>query len=104
MVNQAKVKRKKVCAVGATVMRALESSVSASKTLKPNASWTDKFIFPPYDFNIANTFLTNFQPPRSTMAMMASAFLDYDFFLKVYKEAVSEKYRFYCYGDAMLIL
>lgn len=104
MVNKAKQKRKKICAVGSTVMRTLESSVSASKTLKPNANWTDKFIFPPYDFNIANVFLTNFQPPRSTMAMMVAAFLGYDFFLKVYKEAVNEKYRFYCYGDAMLIL
>jgi S-adenosylmethionine:tRNA ribosyltransferase-isomerase len=104
MINQAKANRKRVCAVGATVMRAIESSVSASRTLNPSKGWTDKFIFPPYDFSIANAFLTNFQPSKSTMLMMAGAFMEYDFMMKVYEVAIQEKYRFYCYGDALLII
>lgn len=103
-VNQAKDARKRICAVGATTMRAIESSVSALKYLNPTKTWTDRFIFPPYDFNIANSFLTNFHPPKSTLLMMASAFMGYELMNKVYTEAVKEKYRFYCYGDAMLIL
>jgi S-adenosylmethionine:tRNA ribosyltransferase-isomerase len=105
MVNKAKAARKKVCAVGATVMRALESSVSASRTLNPTpAQWTDKFIFPPHDFSIANAFLTNFHPPRSTVQMLSAAFMGYDLMKIAYETAIAERYRFYCYGDAMLIL
>ncbi|MFN7709065.1 MAG: tRNA preQ1(34) S-adenosylmethionine ribosyltransferase-isomerase QueA [Sphingobacteriia bacterium] len=104
LVNAAKQKKKKVCAVGATTMRAIESSVSAAKLLNPSKGWTDKFIFPPYDFSISNCFLTNLNPPKSTVVMMAAAFMGYEFMLHAYQEAVKEKYRFYCYGDAMLIL
>ena len=104
LVNISKENKKKVLAVGTTSMRALESSVSAARTLKPASGWTDKFIYPPYEFNIANCMLTNFHRPKSTLLMMISAFLGYEFTLEAYEEAVKEKYRFYSYGDAMLIL
>lgn len=104
MVNDAKGKKKRVLAVGATVMRALESSVSSARTLNPSKGWTDKFIFPPYDFSIANAYLTNFHPPKATTLMIKAAFMDYEFMTEVYKVAIKEKYRFYCYGDALLIL
>jgi S-adenosylmethionine:tRNA ribosyltransferase-isomerase len=104
MVNEAKQKKKKVCAVGTTTMRAIESSVSASGLLKPAKWWTDRFIYPPYDFSIANCFLTNFQPPKSTVLMMTAAFMGYELMMKAYKIAIEEKYRFFCYGDALLIL
>jgi S-adenosylmethionine:tRNA ribosyltransferase-isomerase len=95
---------KKVCAVGTTSLRAIESSVSAINRLKPNQGWTDKFIFPPYDFKIANSLLTNFHMPESTLLMMACAFGGYDFIMEAYQEAIQEKYSFLSYGDAMLIL
>jgi len=104
MVNQSKGGKKRVCAVGATVMRALESSVSAGRQLNPGLGWTDRFIFPPYEYSIANCFLTNFHPPKSTTLMMIASFMDYDFMRRVYQTAIDEKYRFYCYGDVMLIL
>jgi len=103
-VNSAKARKKKVCAVGTTVMRAVESSVSTSGQLNPYVGWTNKFIFPPYDFNVANCMITNFHMPESTLLMMVSAFGGYDLIMKAYKEAIKEKYRFYSYGDAMLIL
>ena len=96
--------KKKICAVGTTVIRAIESSVSTSNTLKPYDQWTNKFIFPPYDFSIANCMITNFHMPESTLLMMVSAFTDYDLLMEAYKQAVKEKYRFLSYGDAMLIL
>lgn len=85
-------------------MRAMESSVSSMKTLNPNEGWTDKFIFPPYKFSIANAFITNLHEPGSPLYMMACAYSDYDFMKEVYAEAMKEKYRFLCYGDAMLIM
>ena len=104
IVNTAKQNKRKVCAVGTTVMRGLESSVSSTGTLNPYVGWTHKFIFPPYEFSIANALITNFHMPKSTLLMMVSAFAGYDFMMEAYKEAVKEKYRFYSYGDAMLIL
>ncbi|MFM2102306.1 MAG: S-adenosylmethionine:tRNA ribosyltransferase-isomerase [Bacteroidota bacterium] len=104
IINGAKEKRKKVCAVGTTVMRAIETSVSTDQKLNPYVGWTNKFIFPPYDFSIANCMVTNFHMPESTLLMMVSAFGGYDLIMKAYKEAIKEKYRFYSYGDAMLIL
>ncbi|MEM7037880.1 MAG: tRNA preQ1(34) S-adenosylmethionine ribosyltransferase-isomerase QueA [Bacteroidota bacterium] len=103
-VNQAKTNKRRVLAVGTTSMRALESSVSASRTLKPQSGWTDKFIYPPYVFDIANAMLTNFHRPKSTLLMMVAGFMGYDFMLEAYAEAVKEKYRMFSYGDAMLIL
>jgi len=104
MVNEAKRNGKKVLAVGTSVMRALESSVSASRFLNTADNWTDKFIYPPYDFSIANAFLTNFHRPKSTLLMMISAYMDHEFMEHCYQEAIKEKYRFYSYGDSMLIL
>lgn len=104
VINNAKIERRKVCAVGTTVMRVLESAVSSDQTLNEFGGWTNKFIFPPYDFNIANCMVTNFHTPKSTLLMMVSAFAGHDFMKKAYEEAVKEKYRFYTYGDAMLIL
>ena len=104
IVNNAKLAKKNVCAVGTTVMRSLESSVSSNGMLNPFDGWTNKFIFPPYDFSIANRMITNFHLPKSTLLMMISAFADHDMVVHAYKEAVKEKYRFYSYGDAMMIL
>jgi len=104
IVNQAKNKRRKICAVGTTVMRSIESTVSSQGTLNPYKGWTNKFIFPPYEFSIANCMVTNFHTPKSTLLMMVSAFAGHDFMKKAYAEAIKEKYRFYTYGDAMLIL
>ncbi len=103
-VNVVNKNKKRVCAVGTTVMRSIESSVSASHQLKPYEGWTNKFIFPPYEFSIANCMITNFHTPKSTLMMMTSAFTGHDFLKKAYKEAIKEKYNFYSYGDAMLIL
>jgi S-adenosylmethionine:tRNA ribosyltransferase-isomerase len=104
IINKAKDKKKKVCAVGTTVMRTLESSVSTTGHVNPYAGWTNKFIFPPYDFSVANCMITNFHMPESTLLMQVAAFGGYDLIMKAYKEAIKEKYRFYSYGDAMLIL
>ena len=103
-VNKAKEERKKICAVGTTVMRGLESSVSSSGLLNDFRGWTHKFIFPPYDFSIANSMVTNFHTPKSTLLMMVSAFAGSDLIKEAYNEAIKEKYKFYSYGDAMLIL
>lgn len=103
-VNNAKKNKKKICSVGTTSMRVLESSVSTDGFLKPFDGWTNKFIFPPYDFSIANCMITNFHTSESTLLMMTCAFGGYDLIMKAYKEAIKEKYRFYTYGDAMLIL
>lgn len=104
IVNDAKRRKKRVCAVGTTCMRAIETSVSTDSMLKPYSGWTNKFIFPPYDFQIANCMITNFHAPESTLMMMVCAFGGYDLIMKAYKEAVKEKYRFLSYGDAMLII
>lgn len=104
LVNNAKANKRKVCAIGTTVMRGLESSVSSMNTLNTYRGWTHKFIFPPYDFAIANCMVTNFHTPKSTLLMMVSAFADPDFIKEAYDVAVKEKYNFYSYGDAMLIL
>jgi S-adenosylmethionine:tRNA ribosyltransferase-isomerase len=103
-VNRAIDEKKKVCAVGTTVMRSMESSVSADAHLKPFEGWTNKFIFPPYDFSIANCMITNFHTPKSTLMMMTSAFAGHELLKKAYAEAIKEGYKFYSYGDAMLIL
>ncbi|MFN5910903.1 MAG: tRNA preQ1(34) S-adenosylmethionine ribosyltransferase-isomerase QueA [Bacteroidota bacterium] len=104
IVNQAKANKKRVCAIGTTSMRSIESSVSTDGMLKPYDGWTNKFIFPPYDFSVADSMVTNFHTPLSTLLMMISAFMGHDLMMKAYKEAVDNKYRFYSYGDAMLIL
>lgn len=104
IVNKARANKKRVCAVGTTTMRASETSVSTTGDMKPYDGWTNKFIFPPYDFNVANCMITNFHMPQSTLMMMVAAFAGYDFMIEAYQEAIKEKYRFYTYGDAMLII
>ncbi|MGK7396149.1 MAG: tRNA preQ1(34) S-adenosylmethionine ribosyltransferase-isomerase QueA [Candidatus Cyclobacteriaceae bacterium M3_2C_046] len=104
LVNDALNRKSRVCAVGTTSMRALESSVSANGRLKENNGWTDKFIFPPYEFKICNALITNFHMPESTLLMMGAAFGGYDLVMKAYQEAIKEKYRFFSYGDVMLII
>ena len=104
MVNEAKMRKNNVCAVGTTVMRTIESSVSTQGFLKPFEGWTNKFIFPPYEFSVANRMITNFHLPLSTLLMMVAAFAGYDFLMKAYKVAIKENYRFGTYGDAMLII
>jgi S-adenosylmethionine:tRNA ribosyltransferase-isomerase len=104
MVNAAKQNKRNICAVGTTVMRTLESSVSTQGHLKPFEGWTNKFIFPPYEFSVANSMITNFHLPYSTLLMMVAAFGGYDFIMKAYQVAIKEGYRFGTYGDAMLII
>jgi S-adenosylmethionine:tRNA ribosyltransferase-isomerase len=103
-VNEAKINKKRVCAVGTTSMRAVETSVSTDGLLKSFDGWTNKFIFPPYDFSIADCMITNFHTPLSTLLMMISAFCGHELMMEAYKQAVENKYKFYSYGDAMLIL
>mgnify|MGYP002629850048 FL=1 len=103
-VNEAKKNKKKIFAVGTTSMRSIESSVSTDGMLKPFNGWTNKFIFPPYEFSIADALITNFHTPLSTLLMMISAFAGHDLMMEAYQEAIKEKYKFYSYGDAMLIL
>ncbi|GLB51133.1 S-adenosylmethionine:tRNA ribosyltransferase-isomerase [Neptunitalea chrysea] len=103
-VNKAKDEKRRVCAVGTTVMRAMESSVSSDRTLNPFEGWTNKFIFPPYEFSIADCMITNFHTPKSTLLMMISAFTGHDLMMEAYKKAIEENYKFYSYGDAMIII
>jgi S-adenosylmethionine:tRNA ribosyltransferase-isomerase len=93
-----------VTAIGTTVVRAIESSLSASETLKADSSWTDLFVYPPYDFKITERMVTNFHRPESTLLMMVAAFAGYDFTFEMYEEAIEEEYRLFSFGDAMLLL
>ncbi|PWJ57533.1 S-adenosylmethionine--tRNA ribosyltransferase-isomerase [Dyadobacter jejuensis] len=104
IVNKAIDQGKRVCAVGTTSLKAIESSVSASGHLKEVEGWTDRFVFPPYDFKIANAMISNFQLPESILLMSACAFGGYDLVMKAYELAIKEKYKFFTYGDAMLII
>ncbi len=104
MVNAAKDAGHKVCAVGASVLRAISSSVCMNGHIMPYSGWTNKFIFPPYDFTVCDSMVTNFHLPLSTMLMMVSAFGGYRNIMNAYDVAVKEGYRFGAYGDAMLIL
>lgn len=104
IVNKAILDKRKVCAVGTTSMRSIESAVSADKLLKSVEGWTNRFIFPPYDFSIANAMVTNFHLPKSSLVIMVAAFGGYDLVMEAYEQAIKEKYRFFSYGDAMLIL
>lgn len=96
--------RRNVVVVGTSTCRALESSVTSDGHVKPAKGWTDKFIFPPYDFKITDRLVTNFHLPESTLLMLVSAFAGHEFIMKAYKKAIKDGYRFYSYGDAMLIL
>ena len=104
IVNKGKDEGHKVCAVGTSVMRAIETAVSTDGHLKEFEGWTNKFIFPPYDFSVATSMVTNFHMPLSTLLMMTASFGGYELIMDAYDIALKEKYRFGAYGDAMLIL
>jgi S-adenosylmethionine:tRNA ribosyltransferase-isomerase len=104
VVNQGIDAKKRICAIGTTSMRSIESAVSATKHLKEMEGWTNLFIHPPYEFSIANSMLTNFHLPKSSLLIMICAFGGYDLIMQAYEEAVKKDYRFYSYGDAMLII
>ena len=104
MVNRAKDAGKNICAVGTTVMRAIETAVSTDGHLKEFEGWTNKFIFPPYEFTVANSLLSNFHLPYSTLLMLVASFGGYDEVMNAYNVALKEDYRFGTYGDAMLIV
>jgi S-adenosylmethionine:tRNA ribosyltransferase-isomerase len=104
IINKAKENKKKICAVGTTSMKAIETAVSITGMVKPYKGWTNKFIFPPYEANVANALVTNLHLPMSSVMMMVAAFAGYDLLIRAYKEAIAEKYKFFTYGDAMLIL
>jgi S-adenosylmethionine:tRNA ribosyltransferase-isomerase len=103
-INKSLKAKKNVFAVGASVARALEASVLTSGAVKPNRGWTDKFIYPPYEFKIVNKLITNFQTPGSPSLLLAAAFAGKDNLFKAYKKAMKGNYRFLCYGDALLIV
>lgn len=103
-INKAKQGKKSICSVGTTVTRTLESSVSTDGFVKPFNGWTNKFIFPPYDFNVPTSMISNFHLPYSTLLMMVSAFAGFKTLFDTYKVAIKEEYRFGTYGDAMLII
>ena len=104
VVNQSLDQKKQVCAVGISTAKAMEASVSVVGRLKPNQEWTNKFIFPPYSFKVCTSLITNFHLPETTPLMTAAAFGGYDLMMEAYQTAIKEKYRFFVYGDAMLIL
>ncbi len=103
-VNQAINSKRRICAVGTTSMRSIESAVSAQGLLKRSEGWTNLFIYPPYDFSIANCMITNFHLPKSSLVIMISAFGGKELIREAYDQAIKEKYRFFSYGDSMLIL
>ena len=104
IINTGIKEKRRICAVGTTSMRAIETSVTTQGLITPLNGWTNKFIYPPYDFSIANSMITNFHTPKSTLLMMVSAFGGHDIIMNAYEEAIKEKYNFFTYGDAMLIL
>ncbi|MCB0520317.1 MAG: tRNA preQ1(34) S-adenosylmethionine ribosyltransferase-isomerase QueA [Lewinellaceae bacterium] len=104
IVNKGKLADKRICAVGTTSMRSIETAVSAGNLLKPAEGWTNLFVYPPYDFHIANAMITNFHLPKSSLLIMVCAFGGYELVMEAYEQAVKNKYRFFSYGDAMMII
>ena len=104
VVNKAKEEGRRICAIGTTTIRALESSYTSQKFLKPGEGWTNNFIHPPYTFNVANALVTNFNMPKSTLLILTSAFGGYELIMEAYKKAIKDDYKFSTYGDAMLVL
>jgi S-adenosylmethionine:tRNA ribosyltransferase-isomerase len=104
IVNKAKEEGRRICSIGTTTMRALESSYTSQQLLKPSEGWTNNFIHPPYDFNVANAMVTNFHLPKSSLFILTCAFGGYDLIIEAYKKAIKDKYKFSTYGDAMLVL
>ena len=104
IINKVKGEGGRIVAVGTTTVKALESAVDEENRLVNTKGWSDTFIYPPFVFHIVDCLLTNFHLPRSTLLMLVSAFADREFILEAYREAINQKYRFYSYGDAMLII
>ena len=104
IINTAKINKKKICAVGTTSVKAIETAVSITGMIKPYNGWTNKFIFPPYECTVADAMITNLHLPLSSVLMLVASFTGYDFLMKAYKEAIEEKYKFFTYGDAMLVI
>lgn len=104
LINKAILSKHNVFVVGTSTARALETSVTADGLVKPNRGWTDKFIYPPYDFKVVDKLITNFHYPESTLLMLVAAFTGLDLTMKAYKRALKENYKLLSYGDAMLIL
>ncbi len=103
-INEAKSRKKRVISVGTSVVRALETVTVSGFQISPRKGWTDKFIYPPYEFKMVDALITNFHQPKSTLIMQVSAFASYELIMKAYREAVKKKYHFFSYGDAMIIL
>jgi len=104
IVNKAKEGNHRICSIGTTTMRAMESSYTAQKLLKPSEGWTNHFIHPPYNFNIADSLVTNFHLPKTSLMIMACAFAGFELMTEAYKKGIKDKYRFFSYGDAMMII
>ena len=104
LINKSLKNKKRVFAAGSSTVRALETSVLTTGAVKPNRGWTDKFIYPPYDFKIVSGFITNFHPPATPSLLMSSSFSDRETLFKAYKTAMKNDYKFFAYGDAMLIV
>jgi len=104
VINETKANGKSVVSVGTTTVRLLESSITSNSQVKAASGWTDKFIFPPYDFKVVDKLITNFHLPSSTLLMLVSAFAERDYIFKAYRKAIKDQYRFYSYGDAMIII
>ena len=104
IINTAKENGRRVCSIGTTAMRAMESSVTAQRLLKPAEGWTNHFIHPPYNFNIADSLVTNFHLPKTSLLIMSCAFAGYELAMEAYKKAIKDKYRFFSYGDALLFI
>jgi S-adenosylmethionine:tRNA ribosyltransferase-isomerase len=104
IVNKAIQGNNRICSIGTTTMRAIESSYTAEKLLKPSEGWTNIFIHPPYQFNIADSLVTNLHLPKTSLLIMTCAFAGYDLAMEAYRKAIKDKYRFFSYGDAMLVI
>ncbi|MGC8596000.1 MAG: tRNA preQ1(34) S-adenosylmethionine ribosyltransferase-isomerase QueA [Candidatus Kryptoniota bacterium] len=104
IINETIDSKKSVFAVGTSVVRVLETSITTDNHVKANRGWTDKFIYPPFDFKVVDHLITNFHLPETTLIMLVSAFAGHEFLMRAYKKAIKDGYRFYSYGDAMLIL
>ena len=104
IVNKAKENDHRVCAIGTTTMRCLETSFTAQKLLKSSEGWTNHFIHPPYNFNVADSLVTNFHLPKTSLLIMTCAFAGYDLAMAAYQKAIKDKYRFFSYGDALIII
>ncbi len=104
IINKARAHKKSIAVVGTSTVRTLETVVVSGFKITSRNGWTDKFIYPPYDFKMCDKFITNFHQPKSTLMMLTAAFAKKDFILKAYKEAIKKKYRFYSYGDSMMII